>query len=193
VVATWAENLYWQYFCGEQYFKQELPIDPSLMTRFRKRIGESGCEFILGLTVLAGLATKTVAQSSLAVVNVDTTVQDKAIAFPTDAVLHKARKALVRMARKVGIDLRKSYERVGLEAFVRAQKYAHARQMNRARAHTRRLRTLLGRVIRDIERKAQAQDLSSARLTQLLSVVARIHDQPRKRAEGDPPRAQRRP
>ena len=78
--------------CGEQYFSHDAPIDPSLMTLFRKRIGQAGCEFIVGLTVCAGLATWTVASSSLAVVNVDTTVQDKAIAFPTDArLLHKAR------------------------------------------------------------------------------------------------------
>ena len=47
-VAMWAENPYWQYFCGEQYFQHQLPIDPSLMTGFRKRIGAAGCEFILG-------------------------------------------------------------------------------------------------------------------------------------------------
>jgi transposase, IS5 family len=34
VVATWTENPYWQYFCGEQYFCHDLPIDPSLMTGF---------------------------------------------------------------------------------------------------------------------------------------------------------------
>ena len=42
VVATWVENPYWQYFCGEQYFCHESPIDPSLMTGFRKRIGQAG-------------------------------------------------------------------------------------------------------------------------------------------------------
>ena len=98
VIATWVENTYWQHFSGEQYFRHDLPIDPSLMTGFRKRIGEAGCEFILGLTLSAGLATKTVAKSSLAVVNVDTTVQDKAVTFPTDArLLHIARIALVRL------------------------------------------------------------------------------------------------
>ena len=112
VVATWVENPYWQYFCGEQYFRHDLPIDPSLMTGFRKRIGEVGCEFILGLTLGAGLATRAVAPSSLAVVNVDTTVQDKAVTFPTDArLLHKARMALVRLAKRQGIALRQSYER----------------------------------------------------------------------------------
>jgi transposase, IS5 family len=115
VVATWVENPFWQYFCGERYFKHALPIDPSLMTGFRKRIGEAGCEFILGLTVQAGLATKTVAQSSLAVVNVDTTAQDKATAFPTDArLLHKARRALVRMAKNWELHCARAMSRCAL-------------------------------------------------------------------------------
>lgn len=128
VMAVWVKNPYWQHFCGEQYFRHDAPIDPSLMTGFRKRIGEAGCEFILGLTVQAGLAIKAVAKTSLAVVNVDTTVQDKAVAFPTDArFLHSARVALVRRARALGIELRQSYERVGQASFVRSQRYAHAR------------------------------------------------------------------
>lgn len=189
LVATWVENPYWQYFCGEQYFRHDLPIDPSLMTGFRKRIGEAGCEFILGLTLGAGLATKTVAKSSLAVVNVDTTVQDKAVTFPTDArLLHKARVALVRLAQRQGIALRQSYERVGRAAFVRSQRYAHARQINRAAAQTRKLRTYLGRVIRDIERKRTADEQAPSRMTKLLQVATRIHTQPRKRSEGDPPK-----
>jgi IS5 family transposase len=189
VVATWVENPYWQYFCGEQYFRHDLPIDPSLMTGFRKRIGEAGCEFILGLTLGAGLATKTVAQSSLAVVNVDTTVQDKAVTFPTDArLLHKARMALVRLAKRQGIALRQSYERIGKAAFVRSQRYAHARQMNRAKTQTRKLRTYLGRIIRDIERKMRLGEQSPSRMAKLLQVATRIHTQPRKRSEGDPPK-----
>lgn len=188
-VATWVKNPYWQYFCGEQYFCHELPIDPSLMTGFRKRIRQAGCEFILGLTLSAGLATKTVAKSSLAVVNVDTTVQDKAVTFPTDArLLHKARMALVRLAVKQGVQLRQSYERIGQAAFVRSQRYAHARQMNRAAAQTRKLRTYLGRAIRDIERKRTADTATPSRMAKLLQVAARIHSQPRKRCEGDPPK-----
>lgn len=79
VVARWVENPYWQYFCGEEYCRHELPIDPSQMTRFRKRIGEAGCEFMLSVTVVAGISTQTVSQTSLTVVNVDSTVQEKAI------------------------------------------------------------------------------------------------------------------
>jgi len=189
VVASWVENPYWQYFCGEQYFRHDLPIDPSLMTGFRKRIGQAGCEFILGLTLSAGLATNTVAKSSLAIVNVDTTVQDKAVTFPTDArLLHKARIALVRLAKRQGIELRQSYERIGKAAFVRSQRYAHARQINRAAAQTRKLRTYLGRIIRDIERKMHTDESTPSRMTRLLQVASRIHTQPRKRSEGDPPK-----
>ena len=189
VVASWVENPYWQYFCGEQYFRHDLPIDPSLMTGFRKRIGQAGCEFILGLTLSAGLATKTVAKSSLAIVNVDTTVQDKAVTFPTDArLLHKARIALVRLAKRQGIELRQSYERIGKAAFVRSQRYAHARQINRAAAQTRKLRNCLGRIIRDIERKMHTDESTPSRMTRLLQVASRIHTQPRKRSQGDPPK-----
>jgi transposase, IS5 family len=189
VVAVWVENPYWQHFCGEQYFCFDAPIDPSLMTGFRKRIGAAGCEFILGLTVQAGLATKTVAKTSLSVVNVDTTVQDKAVAFPTDArLLNKARVALVRMAKKNAIELRQSFERVGNAAFVRAQRYAHARQMRRAKAQTRKLRTYLGRVLRDIERKVLNNPQQQERVSKLLQIAQRIHDQPRKRSDTDPPK-----
>ena len=188
VVALWVENPYWQHFCGEQYFRHDTPIDPSLMTGFRKRIGEAGCEFILGLTVTAGLATKTVAKSSLSVVNVDTTVQDKAVAFPTDArLLNKARVALVRHAHKLGVVLRQSYRDVGRAAFVRSQRYAHARQYNRAQAQTRKLRTYLGRIIRDIERKTH-ETPEHSHLSRLLQISRRIWSQRKKRQEGQAPK-----
>jgi IS5 family transposase len=178
VVAQWAENPYWQYFCGETYFQHQLPIDPSQMTRFRKRIGDAGCEFMLSMTIHAGIVTKTVTASSLAVVNVDTTVQEKAIAFPTDARLyHKARGTLVRAAKRMNIPLRQSYERVSKLALAKNGRYAHARQMKRAKKEQRRLRTYLGRVIRDIERKLPAEH--SAKMNKLLEIARRILTQQR--------------
>jgi len=178
VVARWVENPYWQYFCGEEYFSHRAPIDPSQMTRFRRRIGESGCEWMLALTVRAGLDTQTVKSSSLSVVNVDTTVQEKAIAFPTDARLyHKARLTLVRQAKKANIELRQSYTRVGKWALAKQGRYANAQQMKRAKREQRKLRTYLGRVIRDIERKADATQL--AQLARLLELAKRIHQQQR--------------
>src|SRR6267154_1820076 len=178
VVAGWVENPYWQYFCGQEYFSHRLPIDPSQMTRFRKRIGESGYEWMLQLTVQAGLATKTIKSSSLRVVNVDTTVQEKAIAFPTDARLyHKARMTLVRHAQKLNINLRQSYTRVGKWTLVKQGRYAKAQQMKRAKREQRKLKTYLGRVIRDLERKANEVQLTS--LTRLLDIAKRIHQQQR--------------
>ena len=192
IVATWVENPYWQYFCGEQYFRHDLPIDPSLMTGFRHRIGSEGYEFILGLTVQIGLATKTIAASSMAVVNVDTTVQDKAVAFPTDArLLNKARIALVKLGVQCGIKLRQPYTFIGQKAFVQSARYAHARQFNRAKAQTKKLRVMLGRVIRDSQRKSAQLQLSTkaqARLNKLLAIARRIHSQQRVRAQGDPPK-----
>jgi hypothetical protein len=122
VVKGWLENPYWQYFCGEEYFQHRLPIDPSLMTRFRSRLGPSGCEKLLELTITAGLATQVVKPASFKQVTVDTTVQEKAIAFPTDGRLyHKGRVWLVRLAKHSGIELRQSYVRKGKQALFMQQ------------------------------------------------------------------------
>jgi IS5 family transposase len=109
VVARWVENPYWQYFCGEEVLLASSAArslaDDALSPAHRRL----WLEWLLQLTVQAGVATQTVKRSSLSVVNVDTTVQEKAIAFPTDARLyHKARKTLVRHAKQVNIALRQS-------------------------------------------------------------------------------------
>lgn len=167
------------------------------MTRFRARIGEAGCEFMLGLTIKAGLATRTVAAASLSIINVDTTVQDKAIAFPTDARLYfKARAALVRMAKNNGIAVKQSFERLGKRALMMNGRYAHARQMKRARREQKRLHTQLGRVMRDVARKIDAATQTDAveggrlqgKFARLLEISGRIHIQKRIRAEGDAPK-----
>ena len=85
---------------------------------------------------------------------IDTTVQEKNAAFPTDAKLaHRARERLVRLAAKHDIELRQSYARVGKLALIKHQRYAHAKQFKRAKAKLRTLKTFLGRTIRDITRK----------------------------------------
>ena len=103
VVSGWVENPYWQYFCGETYFQHEAPIDPSSLTRFRRRIGESGCERILQVTVSAGVQSKAVKATDFKRVNVDTTVQEKAVSYPTDSkLLNRSRERLVRLCRQQG-------------------------------------------------------------------------------------------
>ncbi len=153
VVACWVENPYWQYFSGMKWFEHDVPIDPSSMTRWRKRIGESGAEGLLRETIEAGLKIRAVKPHQLKRVNVDTTVQEKEIRFPTDARLYdRARQRLVDAAKDRGITLRQNYNRKSKHALYMQSRYTHAQQMQRARRCTRKLKTYLGRVIRDIER-----------------------------------------
>jgi IS5 family transposase len=178
VVAAWVENPYWQHFSGNQYFAHTPPIDPSVMSRFRKRIGEAGAEELLKETIEAGLKLKAIKPNQLKRVNVDTTVQEKEIRYPTDARLYnRSRERLVKAAAQRGIDLRQNYNFVAKHQLLMSHRYAHARQMNRSRKCTRKLRTILGRVIRDIERKTPAMDQE---LGNLLSVARQIHAQERK-------------
>jgi len=117
-------------------------------------LGPEKLEELLTVTIHAAKEEKLLTEKHVERVNVDTTVQEKAIAFPTDARLyHKARRVLVKVARKMNIDLRQSYERNGKKAFLKQGRYASAGQYNRARKETKKLKTMLGRVIRDIERK----------------------------------------
>ena len=174
-VARWVENPYWQHFSGRQFFEHELPIDPSSMTRWRKRLGEAGAEAMLKATIDAAVAMKALRPSQVAHVNVDTTVQTKAVRHPTDARLYdRARERLVREARKAGLAIKQSYDRVGRRLVMMAGRYAHARQMRRSKACTRKLRTNLGRVIREIERQGVPESLRS-----LLDTSKRIHAQKR--------------
>ena len=100
VVANWVENPYWQYFSGMKYFEHRVPINSSSMTRWRKRIGEAGAEELLKETIEAGLKLKAVKSFQLKRVNIDTTVQEKEIRFPTDARLYdRARQRLVDLAK----------------------------------------------------------------------------------------------
>jgi transposase, IS5 family len=159
VVEKFLENPYWQYFCGFEYFQHEMPIDPSSLTRWRKRVGAEGMEKLLKETVETAKGEKLITRRDVQRVNVDTTVQEKAIAFPTDARLYyKMLRSLVRAAKERGIELRQSYERVGKKALARQGRYSHARQMKRARRETKKLKTYLGRVSRDIQRKVATPD-----------------------------------
>lgn len=177
VVACWVENPYWQYFSGMKWFEHEVPIDPSSMTRWRKRIGEAGAEGLLRETLEAGLKIKAVKPHQLKRVNVDTTVQEKEIRFPTDARLYdRARQRLVEAAKDRGISLRQNYNRKSKHALYMQSRYAHAQQMQRARQCTRKLKTYLGRVIRDIERNYQKPDEP---LRNLLEIGRKIFHQQR--------------
>jgi len=109
---------------------------------------------MLAETIRTGLRGGFIKPSDLERVNVDTTVQEKNVRFPTDArLLDRSRERLVKRARARGIVLRQTYVRVGKRALRKQSGYAHAKQFKRARREENRLRTYLGQVVRDIERK----------------------------------------
>jgi IS5 family transposase len=172
VVETFLENPYWQYFCGYQYFQHRFPCDPSSLTRWRKRVGAEGIEKLLKETIETAKRERELKPSDIERVNVDTTVQEKAIAFPTDARLyHKMRAVLVREAKKAGIEMRQTYERVSKRALRKQGSYAHAQQSKRASKEIKRLKTFLGRVVRDLLRKCQNP---SEKLLDLLFIAERV-------------------
>lgn len=159
VCERWLENPYWQFFTGEVFLQTILPWDPSSLTRWRQRLGEAGMEELLAQTISAAKAMKAVDGRELSRVIVDSTVQEKAIAHPTDSrLLEVARRNLVMRCKRYGMKLRQSYEREGPGLSRQAGRYAHAKQFKRMRRMLRRKRTVLGRVIRDIGRKLDGLD-----------------------------------
>ena len=177
VLDRFLENPYWQYFCGFDYFQHELPIDTSSLTRFRKRIGISGTELLFKELLNTAKRSGHLTRRHLEKVNVDTTVQEKAIAFPTDARLYfKMRASLVRAAQARGIHLRQNYKRVAKKALAKQGRYSHARQMKRSKKMTKKLKTMLGCVYRDILRKVENPDTD---LQDLLNLADRLLKQQR--------------
>ena len=177
VVARWSENPYWQHFCGETFFQHRLPLDPSSLTRWRKRIGEEGVEWMLTQTIEAGKRAGMVKGNDLKRVTVDTTVMEKNIAHPTDAQLYeKARRKLVGLAREAGIGLRQNYNRLAPRLAGQVGRYAHARQFKRMRKALRRLKGYTGRVLRDIERQLGKvpEGALRARLVEMIALVNRL-------------------
>jgi len=176
------ENPYWQYFCGLEFFEYALPFDRSSMTRWRQRIGPEKMEQLLKESFQVALRSKFASPSELKKVVVDTTVQEKAVAFPTDSKLYfKALRALVKLARKAGLLLRQSYVHISKKMLFKNARYSHAKQMKRARACQRKLQTFLGRTIRDIQRKLEQVvcERLQKKLTSLLEIAQRIHSQKR--------------
>ena len=180
VCELWIENPYYQYFCGEEFFQHQLPLDRSSMTNWRNRMGEERLRALLQESLAVATRSQAIKPSDLARVIVDTTVQPKNIAFPTDAKLvNRAREKLVKLAKKLGVELRQSYTRVGKFALIKHQRYAHAKQFNRANRALRKLKTYLGRVIRDITRRIDGDPWLEEMFAHLLSLARRVRDQER--------------
>ena len=149
VVERWIENAYWQYFTGEDFFQTKQPFDPSEFVHFRKRLKESGLEYLLSQSVALHPGAENEKE-----VQVDTTVQEKNITFPTDAKLaKKVIEKCVIIAEKEGVEQRQSYARVSKQLLRDAYFGHHPKRKKKANMARKKLRTIGKRVVRELERK----------------------------------------
>jgi len=175
VVARWSEQVVWQYFSGLEYYEPRLPCDATQIGRFRRAIGEAGVEELLKATIDTAVTTKAVQTAEFERVIVDTTVQEKAIAHPVDSrLLEIARHQVVKAAPQAGIVLKQTFAKEGKELRRKAGGYAHAKQFRRLRRTVKRQRTILGIVLREIQRKLPtATSDSPTTLTRLKTLMER--------------------
>ena len=177
VCERWVYDPYFQHFTGEEFFQHAFPHERSDLSHWRKRLGDE-LELLLAESLRVAHESGALRTKDLKRVTVDTTVQPKAIAFPTDAkLLHAAIKGLNRLSQKHGVRLRQSYFRIAQRAAMMAGRYAHAKQFNRHRRQLRLLRTRLGRLIRDIRRKIAGQQQVEAAFETALSRASQIRSQ----------------
>ena len=187
VVERWADSPRWQFFSGMAYFEDRAPCDATTLVKFRRLLGEEGVEELLAQTVNLAVSAKLIPAAALATVVVVSTVQEKAVAHPTDSrLLEIARAKLVAAAKDAGIELKQTFAKEGQHLSFKAGRYAHARQFKRMRSVIKRQRTVVGRLVREVERKAGV--VGGAVLTRLkeaLSKAQRIADQSRSRKNID--------
>ena len=182
VAERWAENVVWQYFSGQEYYEPRKPCDATQIGRFRTAIGEAGVEELLKATIDTAVETKAIRPSEFERVIVDSTVQEKAIAHPVDSrLLEIARGKLVSAAKRAGIALKQTFAREGKELRRRAGGYGHAKQFRRLRKVVKRQRTILGILLREVERKRTLARTDSAatlfRLDTIVERATRLHRQ----------------
>ena len=158
LVLRWSENVQYQFFSGMEYYEPRLPCDATQIGRFRRAIGEDGLEQLLKCTIETAVEIKAVKPAELERVIVDTTVQEKAIAHPVDSrLLEIARHKVVSAAQRAGLALKQTFAKQGKELRRKASGYAHAKQFRRLKRTVKRQRTILGVVMREVQRKLDAQ------------------------------------
>ena len=149
----WSENVVWQFFSGLSYYEPRLPCDATQIGRFRRVLGEAGVEQLLKSTIEASVSMGVVKKTEFEMIIVDTTVQEKAIAHPTDSrLLEIARHKVASAAKRCGIALKQTFAKEGRELRRKAGGYAHAKQFKRLRRTVKRQRTILGALMRHAQR-----------------------------------------
>jgi IS5 family transposase len=157
IVEQWSENIYYQYFSGEQSFQPGIPCVPTELVAFRKRIGEEGVELILKESIRVNEPPD---DAGNAVVSIDTTVQEKNITYPTDDKLYKKiiRKCW-RIADESGVSLRQSYVRT-VKKLSTLQRFKNSKHgAKQARKASRRIKTIAATLVRELGRKLSLEHL----------------------------------
>ena len=174
LVQRFAENVYWQYFAGYEYFDPRPPCDATQIGRLRATLGEAGLEELLSATIHTAVDVGAVKKSEFQRVIVDTTVQEKAIAHPVDSrLLEIARRKLAAAAKRCGIALKQTFAAEGKTLQRQAGGYAHAKQFKRLARVLKRQRTIVGILIREIERKMAGVADNALALTSLSTWLER--------------------
>lgn len=149
VIERWVENPYWQYFCGEVYFRHEPPFDRTELIKFRKRIGDKGAEILLKMSIRL-FSKKEVQEKE---VLIDTTVQEKNITYPTDV---KLQKKIIEKCRKIGkgegLQLRQTYKKELKQLMIDQRFHSHPKRKKKAKAAARRIKVIAGKIYRDLYR-----------------------------------------
>ncbi len=179
VVVRWSQDVYFQFFSGQVYFEPRLPCDLAQISRFRRVLGEAGVGQLLKTTIETAVNMGAVKKTEFERVIVDSTVQSKAIAHPTDSrLLEVAREKAARLARHAGIQLKQIHEREGKTLRRRAGGYAHAEQFKQLRSVLKRQRTVPGRLLREVRRKVGGvADEAHTTLETWVQRAKRIHRQ----------------
>jgi IS5 family transposase len=187
VVARWAETPTWQFFSGKANFENRQPCDATTLVKFRQLLGEEGVEELLAQTIHIAVDQGLIKPQELSRVIVDSTVQHKAIAHPTDSrLLETARGELVQAAKDAGIGLKQTFAKEGKALSHKASRYAHARQFKRMHRSIKRQSTIAARLVREIQRKASAIGAAVQQaLADSLGKAARLVAQSRQRKTTD--------
>ena len=151
VVEQWSENPYFQYFCGMEQFVTSAPCASSELVHFRNRIGEKGFELILAESIRVNDDHDDKDTHKTAFI--DSTVQEKNVTFPTDAkLLKKVVNKILEIVHKENLPLRQSYKRT-LKGVFRDQRFRnHPKNRQKALKADRKLRTIAGRLLRELQR-----------------------------------------
>ena len=159
----WAENVVWQYFSGLDYYEPRLPCDATQIGRFRSAIGEAGMQVTLKATIDTAVTSHAIKPTEFERIIVDSTVQEKAIAYPVDSrLLEIARHKIVVHAKRCGIALRQTFAKEGKTLKRKAGGYAHAKQFKRLHRTVKRQRTIVGKLIREVRSRLSAGAFSLA-------------------------------